>query len=430
MKSAVIPSFSYPKNQLNVSTWSWYGKLLRQYVRTDDPDLITAFGQVKNASEKSFLDLKKRISDPNMNIAFPGTKISFQFNPESRQDIYKNALIYVDDGYNSLLQDKGSGIQSAVIIGLFDFYVKEIAHSAGSSLLAIEEPELYLHPHGRRVISDRINQFLDGNKNQVILTTHSPEFISSIDDQNIIIVKKNDSATIVKEIYFSLPKRKQILIKKQNAEMFFADYVILTEGADKYLLERMAEEIGSKTNIIDPSGRHNLLGRSWLNDYNVSIINCGGKFELVKYADVLSELNIPFIVIADFDFFRDGLSEYLTNLRVDGSVRDVLNSIKSKCNLSTKSPIKRLDDVDKKYRDLIVKYLVSLSLSQNIFILSSELEDYYKIHPRGNKEQGIIETISSMIENGKPISDYIITPAFEEIFKRFISKLLGFRIQG
>src|SRR5690606_32035290 len=127
-------------------------------------------------------------------------------------------------------KDKGAGIQSAVTISLYDFYVRNVAH-CGSSLLAIEEPELYLHPHGRRVISNRLTRFADNGKNQVIMTTHTPEFVSTIHEtQNIISVRKDGTATTAKNIHFNTPKRKQILIKKQNAEMLFADAVILTEG--------------------------------------------------------------------------------------------------------------------------------------------------------------------------------------------------------
>lgn len=90
--------------------------------------------------------------------------------------MYKNTIIYVDDGFRSQLTEKGSGIQSATIIGLFNYYTKNI-NTVTSALLCIEEPEVYLHPHARRVISDRLDDFLDGQKNQVIITTHSSEFI-------------------------------------------------------------------------------------------------------------------------------------------------------------------------------------------------------------------------------------------------------------
>ncbi len=102
--------------------------------------------------------------------------------------------------------------KSAVIIALFDYYIRNFAHTNGF-LLAIEEPEIYLHPHGRRVISDRLDAFLDGHKNQVILTTHSPEFICSPhEDINLTVVKK-DKETCAKNFSFKNVKTKQVLIK-------------------------------------------------------------------------------------------------------------------------------------------------------------------------------------------------------------------------
>ncbi|MFH0854789.1 MAG: AAA family ATPase [bacterium] len=133
LQSAVIPSFRDPQTQLKINNWSWYSKLLKQYIKPSK-ELNDAFQNVKNASDNIFDDLKKQVCDSKINIAFPGTKISFQFNPNSKQDVYKNALIYVDDGFNSQINEKGSGIQSAVIIGLFDFYIRNIAHACCSLL--------------------------------------------------------------------------------------------------------------------------------------------------------------------------------------------------------------------------------------------------------------------------------------------------------
>lgn len=424
LNSAIIPAFRDPKNQLSVSGWGWYSKLLRQYVKTDDPGLIKAFEHVKGASEIIFKDLKRKVCDHKINIAFPGTKVSFQFNPDSKQDIHKSTLIYVDDGFNSQLQDKGSGIQSAVIIGLFDFYTREIAHSAGSSLLAIEEPELYLHPHGRRVISDRIHSFIDHGKNQVILTTHSAEFISSIEEQNIIVAKKIGTATTAKEIYFDSAKRKQLLIKKQNAEMFFADAVILVEGADKYFIELIGMELGKRIYTGTSKEDRKLVGKNWMNEHNVSVINCGGKTELWKYADVLTELNTPYFVLADFDFFCGGLSEYFTNLKKASEKRDKLNAVKSHCGISEKNSFKSLQQVDASKHEKIRDYLKMLSEKEKIYILEGDLESLYKIKPSATKEQGVIETISSMIEQKNEISKYLNVDLFETVLKDFMKHVL------
>lgn len=421
LQSAIIPSFRDPKDQLRITNYTWYGKLLREYLKEDDEDLNNAFDKVKDASNRLFEDLKTNISGKTTQIAFPNTKISFQFNQDAKQDIYKSALIYVDDGFNSKLDEKGAGIQSAIIIGLFDYYVRNIAHTNGS-LLAIEEPEIYLHPHGRRVISDRLDAFLDGHKNQVILTTHSPEFICSPHENINLIIVKRDTKTSAKNLSFTDVKMKQILIKKQNTEMFFADAVILVEGADKYILEPIAEEFGSKIKS-NSDGTENYLGRKWLNDYNVSIINCGGKHEFWKYVKFLNTFEIPWLIIADFDFLRDGLNEFFTKLSYDQDFSDEINSLKSKITISEK--YKSISDIrDGDLKTKIKEYILNLSEENRICLLSGELEHFYKEKPEFNKEAGVIETISKSMEENKTIQEYVEIDEFVSALNIFTKDCL------
>lgn len=242
----------------------------------DSKELDDAFNSLRTALDGIFEKLERHFEDNKVKIAFSHTTISFQFNPDTKIDIYKSALIYVDDGFNSLLQDKGSGIQSAVIIGLFDFYTRNIAHSS-SSLLTVEEPELYLHPQARRVISSRLDDFLDGNKNQVVITSHASEFITTAhEDLNVILVSrdKNKHSKAINTT-FNDPKERQILTKSQNSEMFFADKVILVEGGDKYIIEAASRYFGEK---IEKD-----LGPNWLDEKNISVISVGGKDEFWKY---------------------------------------------------------------------------------------------------------------------------------------------------
>ncbi|PQV41789.1 ATP-dependent nuclease [Methanohalophilus euhalobius] len=463
LQSAIIPSFRDPKSQLRIANYTWYGKLLKECIPNENPELDNAFENVKEASNKIFGGLQSRICSRNTQIAFPNTTISFQFNPDTRQDIYKSTLIYVDDGFNTKLEDKGAGIQSSVIISLFDNYVRNIAHTNGS-LLAIEEPELYLHPQGRRVISDKLDHFLDYNKNQVIITTHSPEFVCTPDDSiNLIVVKKDDNKSVATNFYFYNIKLKQILIKKQNSEMFFADAVILVEGADKYILEYIAREIGEHLKC-----ENDKLGKNWLNDYNVSVISCGGKHEFWKYAKVLKHINIPYLVVSDFDFFRNGLDTYfdktdfvkqkenlarlksqvIETIRNENEIEkipDICEEIKNDILFEelrdakkraeeifniikrSKGAYKRLDDIkNENVKQEIEQYLIDLR-KLNIFILTGELEDFYKIRPRRSKEQGVLEIIKKC-EN-KYISDFVDIEEFKNALIVFLNSCLQLNLK-
>ncbi len=415
IQSAIIPAFRDPKDQLRITSWTWYGKLLKEYIPADDPALKSAFEQVKNASNGVFKKLQDAVCNKNIDVTFPNTKLTFQFNPDTKQDIHKSTLIYVDDGFNSELKDKGSGIQSAVIIGLFDFYIREVAKTK-SSILVIEEPELYLHPHGRRVISDRLNHFLDNGNNQVIATTHSSEFITAAAENLNIIVAHKNKETHAKNIRFDSPKRKQILIRKQNAEMFFADAVILTEDL-KYFLEVAAKDYGNAKVIEQPD---KTLGENWLNNYNVSILNCGGKTEFWKYVEVLRELEIPVFVVADFDFLCDGINEYMTKLSEPQTKIDKLNSVKS----GLPTPCKSLEDItDETKKNEVIAYLKELE-QERIYVLPGKLEDLYKIKPKSSKEQGVLETIGAMIEQNRGLGEFVSDTDFKMFFDLFVTECI------
>lgn len=425
LQSAIIPSFRDPKDQLRISSYTWYGKLLKEYVKSDSSELSDAFESVKIASNKLFENLQNDVCCSELQIAFPNTKICFQFNPDVKQDVYKSTLIYVDDGFNSKLDEKGAGIQSAVIIGLFDYYIRNVAHTSGS-LLAIEEPELYLHPHGRRIISDRLDTFLDDNKNQVIITTHSPEFVCCPnEDINLIIATKNGKQTQAKTFYFGDIKIKQILIKKQNAEMFFADVVVFVEGADKYILELISEEIGKQWKIITEDDEKKPLGKNWLNEYNISVINCGGKTEFWKYVKVFNEIRIPWVIIADFDFLRDGLSEFFSNLSYEKSSIDKLNALKSRISIIGK--YKSLKSIPIQFQSDVINYINQLK-AENIFILTGELEDFYKQPQKYGKEQGVLEVIEKCRIEHKSIREFVEINEFTDPLSKLIKTLLKLNI--
>jgi putative ATP-dependent endonuclease of the OLD family len=287
LQSAILPSFRDPALQLRIAPWNWFGKLMRYLLKDsgDDTDLKEALGQVRSVGDRVFAQVTSKIENDALSVSFPDAKLSFQFNQDTKGDLYKDCVIYVDDGFKSLLTDKGAGIQSATIFGLFCYFTKHV-NTTGSALLCVEEPELYLHPHARRVISDRLDDFLDGGRNQVIVTTHGVEFLRTANDTfNILLVKKSkDRGTTAQ----ALDAREflTLLINNNQNELFFADKVILCEGFDEHILRAAAEE----------------LFPGELDRRNVSIVSVEGKDRLIKMARLILKLGMECFVLADFDF--------------------------------------------------------------------------------------------------------------------------------
>lgn len=303
IQSMILPSFRDPYSQLRVSDYSWYGRLLRRAVsQVDTAAFAEAREKMREVADGLFQCLTDQMNS-GTEVAFPGTCVTIQCTPQSA-DVHKQALIYVDDGFESLLTDKGAGIQSSVIIGLFSYYVRNVA--SGSALLVVEEPELYLHPHGRRVVSRQFDMFLEDSRNQIIFTTHSPEFISGprSDFTLIRVTKGSDGRTTARNVVLSGLREVSLISMAQNAEIFFADAVILVEGlSDKMLVEMVASRAGARR-----------LGReNWLSECNVSVIPIEGKGQFPLYAGILERLGVHWFIFADFDFLREGCRKFLSD---------------------------------------------------------------------------------------------------------------------
>ncbi|MBS1807806.1 MAG: ATP-dependent endonuclease [Acidobacteria bacterium] len=296
LQSAIIPAFRDPGSQLRLNNWTWYGRLMRHLTAGQEgsTELLNAMEHVKNVADKIFAEAKEHTTANTLDLAFPDTELHFQFNTETRADLYKSAALYVDDGYKSQLVDKGSGIQSAVVIGLFQYYTRYV-NTITSALLCIEEPELFLHPHARKVISNRLDSFLDNNKHQVILSTHSEEFIrASTEDLHIVKIRKEKGGTRANTV--SLKDFRHLLLWEKQNELFFADKVIVCEGYHDFILKAVADEL--------------FPGK--LEEQNISIISVGSKNYLRQLVNLILHLGIKCFVFADFEFLlRDGAESAL-----------------------------------------------------------------------------------------------------------------------
>jgi predicted ATP-dependent endonuclease of OLD family len=423
LQSAIVPAFRDPGGQLRATHYSWYGKLMKHLTEkhADRERLDEAFAEVKNVADDVFEEMREEVAHSVLDVAFPDSELHFQFNSDAGPDLYKNTEIYVDDGVKSKLTEKGSGIQSATIIGLFNYYTDNV-NTISSALLCIEEPELYLHPHARRVISKRLDDFLESgdSPNQVILTTHSVDFIRTARrDLRVILVRKRDDAG-TKAQTVPISNFKKLIVDNNQNELFFADKVILCEGYDKYVIEAVADD----------------LFEGALDKENVSVVNVGGKDRLCELARLVTDLAIDCYVMADFDFLlRDksnereeyGAKAHDSVLNLDDSFfcQDCLygdngTTMKGKLakfrtglkNADPKSfyTASQVSDVeDEEYLELLRQQLPSLRKG-GLGILSGEIEDFFSDKTLLNGGKLDLEAVYSMNDRraeGATVGDFL-----------------------
>lgn len=208
-------------------------------------------------------------------------------------------LLIKEDNFECNINNKGTGLQRALLITLFEFWNKNTYILEQSRLeieqdqipqmdfiMLIEEPEIYLHPSMCIYLISLFEELCvtkekSKSRMQIIFSTHSPYFINirHFDRirifRKIIQIQEKIPETKVFDVTFEEFKQKWAqykgiqlevitrtsintrLVSKMNLLIntgFFADMILLTEGtSDKGYLWSLQEELNlewEKHNII------------------------------------------------------------------------------------------------------------------------------------------------------------------------------------
>lgn len=249
----------------------------------------------------------------------------------------------VEDGYASSVHRTGHGLQRSFILTMLQHLASAQYRASQSQLteagtrpgagaviqlpnliLAIEEPELYLHPNRQRHLSRILYEMASGaipgvaEMTQVLYTTHSPLFVGIERFDQIRRLRKTQTDTgVPKETKVShatldvvagvvgeadgqpagtytgeaLRPRLQALMTPWMNEGFFADVVVLVEGE-----EDRAAIHGVAGNLTVANGQ-----TIDLESLGISVIPCIGKNNLDRPTAIFQAFGIPVYTIWDSD---------------------------------------------------------------------------------------------------------------------------------
>ena len=180
------------------------------------------------------------------------------------------------------IHDMGSGIEQLLMIACV------LIPQTPSSLIMLEAPEHHLHPGAQRTLLGFLRENLKGN--QIMVTTHSPIFLSQ-NDLSIHVVTKTTNGTKVEKV--DEPDDLSIALSElgsQNSDLLFADNVLFVEGPSD---ERILTEWGKKIGL-------NFQEKNILCIY----INGGRNFDYYANSEVLekiTKIKVPHLFIIDKD---------------------------------------------------------------------------------------------------------------------------------
>ncbi|MCS4065450.1 ATP-binding protein [Pseudomonas putida] len=126
--------------------------------------------------------------DPNL-----ASELTPEFSPPTAakwQSLFSLGL-NTDDGIP--LNKRGSGVRRLVLVSFFKAEAeRRLKTSAKRSIIyAVEEPETAQHPNNQRILIDSFKALSEDSGCQVLLTTHSPGFASSLPQESIRYVSRH-----------------------------------------------------------------------------------------------------------------------------------------------------------------------------------------------------------------------------------------------
>jgi putative ATP-dependent endonuclease of OLD family len=291
VNSVLIPAVR-DHNQILKTTYdnTFFSKLLNRLYAIADPTKRQTFdnklSETNAACKDLYLEYEERLNEISKEI-IDHDGLAFSVTPSDPKDTYKKLEILLNDGLETDLNQKGSGIQSVIIIALFKLY-SEI-RMEGNALLLVEEPESFLHPHANRHMASTLRGFCGTPGVQVIITTHSPHYLLEQKISNIALISKTGKETQVKQVKSVLNEVKlKRELTESNLELFFSESAILVEGpSERILFPRIAQGINAQFDF---------------DKRNISLVEANGKTNLDVFIDLCNSFEIKWFAIVDKDF--------------------------------------------------------------------------------------------------------------------------------
>ncbi|MCD8553386.1 MAG: AAA family ATPase [Seleniivibrio sp.] len=288
-------------------------------------------------------------NDVNDELGNWNIKFGLNVNPIQASEIIKNLVThYIYDlelNNNVAIDAFGQGLQRHLIYTLLKLSAKYSEPKKSKkkefapelTLILFEEPELFLHPSQQEILNINLREMASVDDQQILITTHSPVFVSRNFDQITSIVRlvkdgdtkiyqiNKDKICEIHDFNKSLHKVFYDILNDPNSDDSLKKEIrsknLAREDDDlqsrleqekfKYFLwmdsERTSLLFAKKVLICEGATEKifidYMLNTCWMDikQKNVYILDCMGKFNIHRFMKLLNELGIKHSVLMDKD---------------------------------------------------------------------------------------------------------------------------------
>lgn len=240
-----------------------------------------------------------------VNNLFPGMSVKLHFETPSIDDLIKAGTLKVVEGQGTDrdFSSYGHGAQRSIQMALVQYLAeikRQTNHQTSTTLLLIDEPELYLHPFAIEQVREALIE-LSQNGYQVIISTHSAQMITADGAEKTLLIRKdNINGTYSRKrlgdaiqtiVPNTVHQMEHLFSLSHSTQLLFAENVVLTEGkTEQRLLPFLFKDIAGLTMGQE---KHALIAQ-------------GGVSNTKKSLAILAEMDLPTKAICDLDYCFNG----------------------------------------------------------------------------------------------------------------------------
>ena len=259
-----------------------------------------ALGDISNKLKQRLAEWSH--ADTNLNLRWISDKA------KSVQVVEPSAGVFTGEGdFTGKLSRMGHGLQRSYLLALLTELAGLETENVPTLILACEEPELYQHPPQARRLSDVFQKLSEANT-QVLVTTHSPYFVSGKEFSDVRLVRKSTTKDSVVAYLSSAELNTYLTQHTQHRErptsdgmrakisqslqphlneMFFCKHPVFVEGLEDIAFITAALHLYGHWDEFHALGCH--------------LVPANGKNHLIHPVAIANKMNIPYFLVFDFD---------------------------------------------------------------------------------------------------------------------------------